>query len=145
MAMPSPYRKERAEPAIAQEQPSPYQDAEIDREQGITEQRIADAQVGRYGTAEIAREKDRTEYRGSRDHVYNGTDEQDKPDDRNSIGGISDFDGRFHNSVYPHQFGNAVEKQKENYNGADYAPGPKLLFGNRSKPHCICHVVPPYF
>src|SRR5688572_31233640 len=66
---------EGAQARLAQIEPAPDQQAEIDSEQGVAEQRAVDAQVRGDRAAHIAGQQDGAEHRGLRDRIEHDADQ----------------------------------------------------------------------
>lgn len=75
-----------AQPAIAQEQPSPEQRAQDDRKQD-RKRATLDAHVGGDGTAQITGQQDRAEHGGARYCVEDCAAEQDDPQPTRTLSG----------------------------------------------------------
>lgn len=72
-------RKERAQPIIAQEKPTPDQHTDKDwKEDG--EPRIPDTHMGSDCTAQIGCQQDRAENRSTRNDIDDSTEKQDDPE-----------------------------------------------------------------
>src|SRR5690349_11632726 len=71
-------RQQRAQEAVAQPQPGPQHQAEIEPEQRVREQRAIDPDVRCDGATEIAGEQDRTEDRRRRHRIEQGADDGDE-------------------------------------------------------------------
>src|SRR5215208_3205112 len=81
--IPSPTQwNEGPEPVLSQEEASPDQRADIEREQRVGEERIAHPKLSRHRPAEIAGQQDRTQDRSSGGGVRDHADQQDDPDQR---------------------------------------------------------------
>src|SRR5438093_9155562 len=69
----APPKNQCAQPAVTQEESSPDQHADVDREKYLTKDWTAEADVGSNGTPKIAGQQDRTENRGGRNHIQDST------------------------------------------------------------------------
>src|SRR4051812_28017735 len=63
---------QRAQVPVAQPQPAPHHQAEIEPEQSVAEQRAADPKVRRDCASEIAGQQDRAQDRGRRHSIEHG-------------------------------------------------------------------------
>src|SRR5674476_966592 len=67
----TPERYQAAQAPVAQPQPAPHHQPEIEPEQRMGEQRAANPYMRGHGAAEIAGQQDCTENRGRRDRIEN--------------------------------------------------------------------------
>src|SRR5216117_2812443 len=75
-------RDQGAHAGIAEIQPSPQQDGNVDGEENEAEQRRLDAQLARKRAAEISREENRAEYRCPWNEIQRETHELDDAERR---------------------------------------------------------------
>ncbi|AAK25481.1 hypothetical protein CC_3519 [Caulobacter vibrioides CB15] len=78
--LPQPHRKHRPQRRVAQPQAGPQEQAQIDAEQGVADQRALGSHLGRHGAAQEAREQHRAQEAGARDQVEHQARKLDDPD-----------------------------------------------------------------
>src|SRR5271167_84231 len=103
---------QRVQAVFAQEDPTPYQPADIDWEEEVGEHWVADAQVSGDCAAQKSGQQNRAKDRGTRNRIDGSTDEFEYPDPGSETIGISELSEGRHDRSRVYQLSDAVEDQK---------------------------------
>src|SRR5206468_3092924 len=117
--------------AVAQEQPSPDQCPDINREQDMTEEWRADPHVGEDGAAQKAGQQDGARDGRTWNEIDGQADELERSDPRSEVHWNTEAGERLHDRGDIRQLDDAVEQQKQDCEGAQETSGPEPLPRNK--------------
>src|SRR5229473_7180300 len=122
-----------AQGPVAEPQPAPHHQAQIEPEQRVGEQRAADPHMRRHRAAEVASQQDRAQDRGRRDRIEDGAgDGNDAEGSRETFARtIAHPVHRFRDDRPWHQLDRAVEQHEYDDEAAEKTAGPKRGPGDR--------------
>src|SRR6185437_8312253 len=104
----------RSDAGIAQEEASPYEDAEIDAKENMAEERGADPKMGSDRATHIAGQKDRAEHGSSREGVERGAgqSQQTQSSGQSRRRRIAEVGGRFDDHLQGHEFHPGIKQHE---------------------------------
>jgi len=119
---------------IAQIEPGPQEDAQIDAEKCVTEERATDARMRGDGAAEIARQEHSPERACSRPAVEEGAHEQQDAERRDGVRWPAELNRRLEHDWQPHQFHRSIHQQEKDDEATERVANAKLpCWGGRDR------------
>src|SRR5262252_7070612 len=111
--------KQRPDARIAQIEPCPQEDTQIDAKQCMTEERATNARMRGNGAAEIARQEHSPEWACPRPAVEDGANEQQDTERHGGHRWPAELNRRLEHDWQPHQFHRGIHQQEKDDEAAE--------------------------